>query len=831
MTEAQPVALLDDHVALAGAGAEVSLPNTAMRNRSVAARRVLARAAGIGLDEVLEAARRGDTRRIRRPVDPVLLAGLAQTIALQEELPGDRDDALALYALIRTARGARALPPAHQALHVQLVYAWQGPANARQLLGAYRRIPAAARESLEIDLANPHAGGHSDAVAEETWLARFGALFPSPGPVLAAAPEKAPFDRLAGSAGHPAETAGERVSVVVTAYRPGEGLLTAVRSIAAQSWPDLEIIVVDDASPPEHDAILAAAEDLDPRVRLLRLPVNGGTYAARNAGLEAARGDFVTFQDSDDWSHPRRVELQVQPLLTHPEVVATTSEGISVTDQLVMTRPGIRRGRVNVSSLLFRREAVIQRIGWFDPVRKAADSEFLERIQTAFGDQAVRRVARPLALIRLSEGSLSRSEIRAYWMHPARTAYMSAYRCWHATTRPLRRDRDGRPFVTPAHLSGGSEPRRFDVVVAADWRFLTGTQRSALAEIRALRDAGLSVAILHLESLRSVHRQRRSLSADVQRLINSGRLDQVLETDPVSAGLLLVRQPEVLQFAPEDGVLLRPGRTLIVPDRAPARRDGSDRRYTVPAVTAAARRLFDRDPLWCPQDGFDLSPATTADFHLPTAVESLDVARPLPGPRGPAVVGTDLCDAGEWPGDLAAALEVPRRCTDADVRLRLPETPLRPSGLPAHWLVYEPSDLDPRTFAAQLDFYLHFPPEQSAEPISRPALEAAATGCVVLVPERLAGAFGEAAVPCAPEQAAALVRRFRDDPARFAAQSVLARAAVDRDHRPSAFAARIAGLLPAAEPAPVGAPGSVGPPAPVGAAAPAGPPAPVQRVP
>ncbi|MEU4156573.1 glycosyltransferase [Actinoplanes sp. NPDC026670] len=790
MAEAQPVALLDDHVALAGAGAEVSLPNTAMRNRSVAARRVLARAAGIGLDEVLEAARKGDTRRIRRPVDPALLAGLAQTIALQDELPGDRDDALALYALIRTARGARALPAAHQALHVQLVYAWQGPANARQLLGAYRRVPAAARESLEIDLANPYAGGSAEV---EAWLARFGALFPAPGPLLAAAPEKTPFDRLTGSAGHPVQTAGERVSVVVTAYRPGEGLLTAVRSIAAQSWPDLEIIVVDDASPPEHDAVLAAAEDLDPRVRLIRMPGNGGTYAARNAGLEAARGDFVTFQDSDDWSHPRRVELQVRPLLTDPAVVASTSEGISVTDQLVMTRPGIRRGRVNVSSLLFRREAVVGRIGWFDPVRKAADSEFLERIQTAFGSDSVRRVAKPLALIRLSEGSLSRSEIRAYWMHPARTAYMSAYRCWHATTRPLHRGPADRPFVAPAHLSGAAPARRFDVVVAADWRFLTGTQRSALAEIRALREAGHSVAILHLESLRSVHRQRRSLSAGVQQLINSGQLEQVLETDQVTAGVLLVRQPEVLQFAPEDGCSLRAGRVLIIADRAPARLDGSDRRYTVAAVSDAAARLFGAPPTWLP-----------ADADLPTVAEPLDVARPLP--RGPAVVGVDLCDAGEWPGDLAAALDVPRRCTDADVRIRLPETPRRPPGLPAHWLVYEPSDLDPRTFTAQLDFYLHFPPEQTAELISRPALEAAATGCVVLVPERLAAAFGDAAVPCTPDEAPSLVRRFRDDPARYAAQSALARAAVERGYRPSTFTSRIAALLPAA---PVGQPAPV----------------------
>ncbi|MBG0562051.1 glycosyltransferase family 2 protein [Actinoplanes aureus] len=800
MAEAQPVALLDDHVTLAGAGADLSLPHTAMRNRSVAARRVLARAAGGTLEELLEAARAGDVRwlrRIRRRVDRGLLAGLAQTIALQDELPTDRDDALALYGLIRAALGARALPGPHQALHTQLAYAWQGPDRARELLGAYRRIPRPARETLEIDLANPYTGG---GVPEETWQARFGALFPEPAPRLRAAPEQVPFDRLTATVDRPAEPADPRVSVVVTAFRPGPELLTAVRSIAAQSWPNLDIIVVDDASPPEHDAVLAEAEALDDRVRLLRLPANAGTYAARNAGIEAAHGEYVTFQDSDDWSHPRRIELQLAPLLASSAVVASVSEGISVTDNLVMTRPGIRRGRVNVSSLLFRREVVNRRIGWFDSVRKAADSEFVERIEAAFGPRSVRRVSRPLALIRLSEGSLSRSEIRAYWMHPARTAYMSAYRCWHASGEPLRVGPD-RPFVAPAHLTGRRAVDSYDVVVAADWRFLTGTQRSALAEIEALRRAGLSVAILQLEALRSVDRQRRSLSGGVQQLINSGRLDQVLETDEVTAGVLVIRQPEVLQFAPEDGCRVRPRRLLVVADRAPARRDGTDQRYTVPAVTAAAERLFGVAALWCPQDAgirAELGEVELTPYDLPAVAEPQDVARPLPDPAGVPVVGTDLCDAGEWPRDLADALAMLARCGAADVRLRLPETPLRPAGLPASWLVYEAADLDPRTFAAQLDFYLHFPSEQAAELLSRPALDAAATGCVVLVPEHLAEVFGDAAVACRPADVPAVIRQYQTDPRRYADRSRLARAAIARNHRPAALAERIVTLARAA---------------------------------
>ena len=145
------------------------------------------------------------------------------------------------------------------------------------------------------------------------------------------------------------------------------------------------MIIVDDASPPEFDAVLERALALGERIRLVKQPGNPGTYAARNAGLDAAGGEFVAFQDSDDWSHPRRLELQVQPLLADRRLVATTSDGLSVTDDLLLTRPGVRSGRFNPSSLLFRRTAVMGRIGYFDRVRKAADSEYIGRIQAAFG--------------------------------------------------------------------------------------------------------------------------------------------------------------------------------------------------------------------------------------------------------------------------------------------------------------------------------------------------------------------------------------------------------------------------------------------------------------
>ena len=225
----------------------------------------------------------------------------------------------------------------------------------------------------------------------------------------------------------------ERITSIVTTYEPGPGLLTAVRSLAAQTWTNHEILVVDDGSPHGHDEVLRRAAALDPRVRVIRLPVNGGTYVARNAGLDAATGDYVTFQDSDDWSHPLRLETQVAPLRADPSIFSTTSVGMRVTPDLVVTRLGFLQTRsYNLSSLMFRREAALRRLGHLDPVRKGADAEYVERARAVFGRPATHHLTGPpLALIRLSPASLSRADYRPGWMHPARRSYLSAFQAWH----------------------------------------------------------------------------------------------------------------------------------------------------------------------------------------------------------------------------------------------------------------------------------------------------------------------------------------------------------------------------------------------------------------
>lgn len=93
------------------------------------------------------------------------------------------------------------------------------------------------------------------------------------------------------------------VSIVIPAYNAGERLTVCLRSIFAQTWRDFEVIVVDDGS--TDGAVEKAREAFraEPRLKVIT-QTNGGISRARNAGMDAAKGRFLTFVDADDFVHP-----------------------------------------------------------------------------------------------------------------------------------------------------------------------------------------------------------------------------------------------------------------------------------------------------------------------------------------------------------------------------------------------------------------------------------------------------------------------------------------------------------------------------------------------
>ncbi len=108
----------------------------------------------------------------------------------------------------------------------------------------------------------------------------------------------------------------KRVSVIVPIYKVEAYLRACVESLLAQTYKELEIILVDDGSPDGCPALCEELAKEDPRIKVIHKE-NGGLSDARNAGLDIATGDYIGFVDSDDAVEPDMFELLVNTLETH----------------------------------------------------------------------------------------------------------------------------------------------------------------------------------------------------------------------------------------------------------------------------------------------------------------------------------------------------------------------------------------------------------------------------------------------------------------------------------------------------------------------------------
>lgn len=103
------------------------------------------------------------------------------------------------------------------------------------------------------------------------------------------------------------------VSVVVPTYNRADCVAEAVSSVLRQTYPALEVIVVDDGSTDRTAEVIGGIDD--PRLRYIRLEENRGANHARNVGIQNAAGAYVAFQDSDDVWLPEKLEKQMKLML------------------------------------------------------------------------------------------------------------------------------------------------------------------------------------------------------------------------------------------------------------------------------------------------------------------------------------------------------------------------------------------------------------------------------------------------------------------------------------------------------------------------------------
>lgn len=143
------------------------------------------------------------------------------------------------------------------------------------------------------------------------------------------------------------------ISIIIPTYNRASVLERAVRSVLNQEGAELEVIVVDDGSTDGTREVLESIGD--PRVRYERLPGRSGACAARNRGIELARGDYIAFQDSDDEWLPGKLATQLRQLRqSGADVVFCALERYNVRGERLLVSPGndVAPGPVTYEQLL-----------------------------------------------------------------------------------------------------------------------------------------------------------------------------------------------------------------------------------------------------------------------------------------------------------------------------------------------------------------------------------------------------------------------------------------------------------------------------------------------
>lgn len=136
---------------------------------------------------------------------------------------------------------------------------------------------------------------------------------------------------------------GERVSIVVPVYNVQEYLKRCVDSILAQTYENMEIILVDDGSKDSSGQICDNYAEKDNRIRVIHKE-NGGSNSARLAGVRAAMCEYICFVDSDDWIEPVMIEKMMEA--AEREQADIVASGIYVDEPVRpwIWRNGIRQG-------------------------------------------------------------------------------------------------------------------------------------------------------------------------------------------------------------------------------------------------------------------------------------------------------------------------------------------------------------------------------------------------------------------------------------------------------------------------------------------------------
>ena len=187
-----------------------------------------------------------------------------------------------------------------------------------------------------------------------------------------------------------------KVSVLIPAYNAARFLPEALESILAQSYTDYEIIVVDDGSTDDTQAVCARYDMI-----AYQYQCHSGVAAARNAAIRASNGEIIAFLDADDIFLPEKLAKQMEYLDAHPDCSIVFSELRNFLDPSVTDPVPDQLASLNspvpaaLPTAVIRRE-VFEKVGLFnEDFQRGEDTEWLLRVSAA-GIQTDHRIPEEL---------------------------------------------------------------------------------------------------------------------------------------------------------------------------------------------------------------------------------------------------------------------------------------------------------------------------------------------------------------------------------------------------------------------------------------------------
>lgn len=193
-------------------------------------------------------------------------------------------------------------------------------------------------------------------------------------------------------------------SVIIPNYNREKSLPRAVNSVLKQSLQNLEVIVVDDCSVDDSISIISKYEDS--RLRILKLEKNSGAAAARNFGIKHAKGEYISFLDSDDYYEPNFLENTYEELSKTREAVGFCWTGVRYFENQTETEyiwsPSPKSNayltflnylHIGTNSGITVKKEVFDKCGVFrEDLPAAEDTEFFLRISQNFNYTFISKV-------------------------------------------------------------------------------------------------------------------------------------------------------------------------------------------------------------------------------------------------------------------------------------------------------------------------------------------------------------------------------------------------------------------------------------------------------